>query len=107
MSAPGPSSAPSSSSSALPVGLPALVRAAVAVARRPGLWVTAVRQVRVLAPAGWWRRRPWLPLPDPAYLRFRMVTMYGDAGHDPEPGDLVTYLQWCRAWPEVARRSPP
>lgn len=72
-------------------------QAALAVARRPDLWATAVRQVLVLAPPGWWRRRPFLPVPDPAYLGFRLQTMYGDAGHQPEPGDVVTYLEWCRA----------
>jgi hypothetical protein len=75
--------------------------AAVAVARRPDLWVTAVRQLARLAPAGWWRRAPHLPLPDAAYLRFRMVTAYGDGGAPARPADVVTYLQWCRAWPAV------
>jgi hypothetical protein len=74
------------------------VRAGGALAARPELWATALRQVRVLAVAGWWRRAPFLPLPDPAYLRFRMVTAYGDPDHAPEPGDIVTYLHWCRAW---------
>jgi hypothetical protein len=62
----------------------------------------AVRQVFVLARRGWWRRAPFLPLPDVAYLRFRMQTMYGDPHHVPEPHDVVTYLHWCRAWPRVA-----
>jgi hypothetical protein len=66
---------------------------------RPWLWSPALR----LAPRGWWRRPPHLPVPDPSYLRFRMVTMYGDATHVPEPDDLVTYLEWCRRFP-VAKR---
>lgn len=77
--------------------------ATVAVVRRPSLWTTAVRQVLVLAQPGWWRRAPHLPLPDPAYLRFRLQTAYGDATRPPEPADVVTYLRWCRAWPSVAR----
>src|SRR5262249_6507597 len=56
-----------------------------AVLGKPSLWPTAVHQVRVLAPRGWWRRRPWLPVPDPDYLRFRLVTQYGDPEHAPEP----------------------
>jgi hypothetical protein len=74
------------------------VRGAVAaVARHPGLWLTAARQALVLAVPGWWRRRPFLPLPDPDYLRFRMQTAYGGAGDQaPDPDDLVTYLRWCR-----------
>jgi hypothetical protein len=77
----------------------AWVRAAVAgVARHPGLWPTAVRQALVLAEPGWWRRAPFLPLPAPGYLRFRLQTAYGGAGdRAPEPDDLVTWLRWCRS----------
>ena len=71
-------------------------RAGVAVARHPALWFTAARQVLRLAPRGWWHRRPFLPVPDPAYLRFRLQTAYGDPDRDPEPHDVVTYLHWCR-----------
>ncbi|HVL03049.1 MAG TPA: hypothetical protein VM386_01300 [Acidimicrobiales bacterium] len=71
-------------------------RAAVALVRRPGLWPTALRQIVRLAPSGWWRRWPPLPRPDPAYLRFRMETAYGDPDHDPEAADVVAYLSWCR-----------
>jgi hypothetical protein len=73
-------------------------RAFLAVLVHPGLWVTALVQVRVLAAPGWWRRRPFLPLPDEDYLRFRLQTMYG--GHEPpepDPADLITYLHWCKA----------
>jgi hypothetical protein len=75
----------------------------LAVIRRPDLWSTAARQVLVLAPTGWWRQRPWLPLPEPGYLRFRLQTAYGDPDRPPEPVDIVTYLHWCRAWPRVTR----
>jgi hypothetical protein len=73
-----------------------------ALLRRPRLWATAVQQLGRLAVPGWWRRPPFLPVPDAAYLRFRMITAYGDPLHEPEPGDLVTYLEWCRAWPRHA-----
>lgn len=83
-----------------------LERAAVlAVLRHPSLWWTALRVLLRMAPTGWWRRRPFLPLPDPGYLRFRMVTAYGGDGSTPaDPEDLLTYLRWCRAWPAVVRR---
>jgi hypothetical protein len=54
-----------------------------------------------MAPDGWWRRPPFLPVPDASYLRFRMVTMYGDPNHGFEPDDLVAYLEWCRDFPAV------
>jgi hypothetical protein len=82
------------------------LRAGVAVAVRPDLWWTAVRQLFVLAAPGWWRSPPFLPRPDRSYLRFRLQTMYGDAGtgrSGPRAADVVTYLEWCRAWPSVAR----
>ena len=75
-----------------------LVRLAPAVLARPALWPVAAVQLFALAAPGWWRRRPFLPLPDPEYVRFRLQTMYGDADHEPEPADLVTYLRWCRGF---------
>jgi hypothetical protein len=66
----------------------------------PSLWPVAVRQARLLAPPGWWRRRPHLPVPTADYLRFRLETAYGGAGDQaPAPADLVTYLRWCRTFP--------
>ncbi|MDQ3896190.1 MAG: hypothetical protein M3326_02885, partial [Actinomycetota bacterium] len=70
--------------------------AALAVAVRPWLWGVALTQAWRLAAPGWWRRWPPLPLPDPAYLRFRLQTAYGDADRGPAPQDVVAYLGWCR-----------
>ncbi len=67
----------------------------IAVGRRPSLWVTAVRQVMLLAPKGWTRRMPFLPLPAPDYLAFRTLTQYGSAHHTPTSKDVVEYLSWC------------
>ena len=76
------------------------VRAVLAVLRHPSLWQTAVRQTGVLAGPGWWRRPPFLPLPAPDYLRFRIETAYGGSGDQaPRPEDLLTYLRWCRRVP--------
>jgi hypothetical protein len=73
-------------------------RAARTVAAHPSLWVVGLHQARVLARPGWWRHRPFLPLPDPDYLRFRSQTAYGgDGDRPPDPDDLVTYLRWVRA----------
>ena len=67
----------------------------VAVLRHPSLWPTAIAQAVRLAPAGWWRRAPFLPLPDADYLAFRLETQYGsDAA--PESHDVVSFLRWCR-----------
>ena len=81
-----------------------LVPAAAAVVVRPALWGTALRQLRALAAPGWVRRRPHLPLPPAPYLRFRLVTAYGDPDAAPAPADVVAYLSWCR---DEHRRSAP
>jgi hypothetical protein len=69
---------------------------AVAVARHPELWREAVHQAAALAPRRWWRRPPFVPRPDRGWLGFRLTTQYGDAGHRPEPTDLVAWLAWSR-----------
>ena len=79
-------------------------RVIVAVVRHPSLWMTALVQALRLAPRRWWRRRPFLPLPDRAYLRFRLETQYGGAGdHRADPDDVVTWLQWSRAFDQTRR----
>lgn len=75
-------------------------RAVLEVLRHPSLWWIGLRQAGALARPGWWRRPPFLPLPAPDYLRFRIETAYGGAGdQSPRPEDLVTYLRWCRRFP--------
>lgn len=73
-----------------------------AVIVRPWLWITAVTQASRLAPRGWWRTSPFLPVPSRDYMEFRLVTQYG-GGHGVARGsirseDVVDYLQWCRRW---------
>jgi hypothetical protein len=57
----------------------------------------------VHVPSGWYRRAPFLPVPDRAWLRFRLVTAYGDPGHAPEPDDVITWLEWSRGWRSLAQ----
>ena len=75
-----------------------MLGAARAVVRHPSLWGTAIVQLFRLAAPGWWRRRPFLPVPDADYLRFRLETQYG-SDHQPDPADVVSYLHWCRDFP--------
>jgi hypothetical protein len=71
-------------------------RIGAAVARRPSLWAVAVRQWWRTTPSGWWRHRPFLPMPSGDYLRFRLVTQYGSERHRIEPADVLNYLAWCK-----------
>lgn len=75
---------------------PLPVHTLVALARRPSAWLAAATSVRRFAPRGWWRRPPFLPVPDARYWRFRMQTAFGDAEAAPELVDLVTAMHWTR-----------
>lgn len=78
----------------------------IAVLRRPSLWGTAVGQARRLAPRRWWARPPFLPLPDRAYLRFRLETQYGGAGdRRADAHDVVAWLAWVQAFDRDVRAS--
>ena len=66
----------------------------LAVAIRPHLWWTAVRQLGRIAPARWWTRPPFVPWPDAGYVRFRLETAYGAHGV-PRTADALRYLEWC------------
>ena len=43
---------------------------------------------------GWYGRFPFLPIPDPAYLSWRMETAYGDPAAVPPAHEAARYLQW-------------
>ena len=65
-----------------------------AVVRRPRLWGTAISALTAFAPRGWWRRRPFLPIPDEEMVRWRVATAYGSSETTIDPADVVTYLEW-------------
>ena len=44
----------------------------------------------------WWRKAPFLPLPDRAYLRWRMYTAYGDESAVPQVRDVIGFARWRR-----------
>lgn len=78
-------------------------RIGAAVAGRPRLWSTALRAGASLARRGWWRRAPFLPVPDRRWLRFRLETAYGGDGTAvPTVDDVITWLEWRRRFPGAA-----
>jgi len=83
--------------------VPWTARTALALLVRPALWPVAAAQVVRLAAPGWWRRRPFLPLPGAEYLRFRIETAYGSTDRSPDPADVLAYLRWCDQWPSAHR----
>lgn len=44
----------------------------------------------------WWRRAPFLPVPDREYLRWRMYTAYGRADAVPPVTDVIGFVRWRR-----------
>ncbi len=68
-----------------------------ALVLRPDLWWAALGALRRMAAPGWWRTRPYLPVPDQRLWEFRMVTAYGRSDAVPRPVDLISYLEWCRS----------
>ena len=90
------------------VGLPGgALAVAAAVVTRPRLWRAALRQARLLVPPHWWRRRPFLPVPDRGWMAFRMTTAYGDPRADLVPDDVVAWLEWSSTIRTgTARRAP-
>ena len=44
----------------------------------------------------WWRTAPYLPVPDPTYLRWRMYTAYGDEAAVPPVADVIRFARWRR-----------
>jgi len=73
------------------------VRVFLAVVVRPRLWVTALRQAARLAAPGWWRRRPFLPVPANDYAAMRSTIQYGGQHHRIDVADVLKYLAWCKA----------
>lgn len=76
------------------------LRVALGVGRRPDLWVVALRQGARSVPRAWWRRRPFLPVPDRAYVGFRLETMYGgdaaSARAALDVADVLRWLEWAK-----------
>ncbi len=72
------------------------------LARRPALWLTAVRVAVRMSRPRWWRQWPPLPGPSPEYARFRAETFLGDDGR-PGAEEIVAYLDWCRRMTLLAR----
>ena len=68
----------------------------IAVLRRPTLWPTATKLIFRLIPRRWWARAPFLPVPNRGYMRFRVLTQYGDQDHVLEVADVLKYLYWLK-----------
>lgn len=62
----------------------------------PRLAVDLLRTAWAFRRRQWWRKAPFLPIPDRTYLRWRMYTAYGDEAAVPPVGDVVGFARWRR-----------
>ena len=44
----------------------------------------------------WWAQAPFMPVPDRAYLRWRVYTAYGDEDAVPPVADVIRFARWRR-----------
>jgi len=71
-------------------------RMARVVLANPRLLPALLGLAWVMRPDGWYRRWPFVPLPDPSYLKWRMETAYGSSDAVPPLSDVAHYLAWSR-----------
>lgn len=76
----------------------------MAVGRRPELWGEGVRALIAVAPRHWWKKPPYMPRPDDAYMSWRTATAQGSADAGIQPAELVAYLRWRRQQHRLLRR---
>ena len=62
---------------------------------RPKLASDLLRVAWRFRSRGWYRRFPFLPIPDSTYVRWRMYTAYGDYDAIPPARDVERYAHWA------------
>ncbi len=67
------------------------------ILKRPDLYFVFFIQIFRLAPVGWFRKYPFLPVPDKGWLEFRLETQYGSKNAEIEINDLIHFLEWCKS----------
>jgi hypothetical protein len=72
--------------------IPLTMRAVI----NPRLAIDLLRLVWAFRSRDWYRRPPFLPVPPPDYVRWRMYTAYGDATTVPPLSDVIRFARWRR-----------
>ena len=62
----------------------------------PRLGIDLIRTGWAFRRRWWWHKWPFLPLPDRAYLRWRMYTAYADPDAIPPAEDVIRFARWRR-----------
>lgn len=71
-------------------------RLALRAAVRPGLAIDLLTAAWAFRRRDWARRPPFLPVPAPEYMRWRMYTAYGDEAAVPPLEDVIRFARWRR-----------
>lgn len=66
---------------------------------RPSLALDLLRVAWRFRSLDWYRRAPFLPIPDRDYMAWRMHTAYGDHHAVPPVADIERYARWTRDIP--------
>ena len=78
------------------MGWPALMLTLTArSAANPAVALALLRVAWRFRRRGWLLRFPFLPLPDRAYVRWRMYTAYGDEDEVPPAEEVIRYARWA------------
>ncbi len=72
------------------------LRLTLRAAINPRLAVDLLRVLWAFRARQWYRRPPFLPLPPPEYVRWRMYTAYGDEAAIPPVEDVIRFARWRR-----------
>jgi len=72
------------------------LRLAARAVINPRLGLDLLRMTWAFRRRVWWRKPPFLPLPDREYLRWRMYTAYGDENAVPPADDVIGFARWRR-----------
>ena len=72
-----------------------VTRLALRTIRRPRLGIDLLKIAWRFRSREWYKRFPFIPFPDPTYLRWRMYTAYGDYNAIPSARDVERYARWA------------
>ncbi len=73
------------------------------VLRRPRTLVWLARAAWRFRSNGWYRRAPFVPLPPPEYVAWRLETAYGETDQVPDADEIERYLGWANWMRRVKR----
>jgi hypothetical protein len=71
-----------------------LVKLFFALLCKPSLWISAIKQVFMLAKNRWSLVFPFLPFPSSDFMEFRLITYQGEVEKLPEVKVVIAWLSW-------------